>query len=320
MYIAFFTENQFTGKLARNQGGRTDANWIVGLDAEHFNFNQSKEIDSWFEFGFIIVPKKEPMKAINFFWENRNICEKWCWMQEGPANLYQDFPIETQLQFLGFLNEVDFIYCHNEQDVIYFKGIFPDKKVYTLPSLLIEDSIPAIPHENRSGSLISGNMCSWYGGMDSFIVAQFLGEQVFAPSMGRKLENEDGIVDLHHLPYMTWQQWFLELNKRKYGINLMPTFAAGSFSLACARLKIPCLGWGRNDDKSPEGCDAQRLLFPELTIPKGNMQEALRVAKHLKENKLFYDHVSEYAFKAYNEIYSEKIFITKLTKELKDEH
>lgn len=309
--IAFFTENNFTGKLQRTQGGRIDLNWLIGLNAVHYPFN-NPNTDSFNEVGFIIVPKKNPEKAFNFYWENMNLCERWCVMQEGPATFFQDFSVENQIAYLGFLSELDFIFAHNEQDRLYFKGIFPEKEVHCLPSLLIEDSIPSIPYENRSGSLISGNMTTWYGGMDSFVVGSILGEQVYAPSMGRKQEGEELIHGLIHLPYMNWQEWFLQLNKRKYGVNLMRTFAAGSFSLACARLKVPCLGWGRNDDKSPEGTDTQRLLFPELTVPTGNMVEMIRVAKHLRDNKLFYDHVSEYAFKTYDEIYSEKIFISKI--------
>lgn len=316
--IAFFTENNFTGKLQRNQGGRLDLNWLIGLNATHYPFT-NPNFDSFNHYGFIIVPKKNPEKAFNFFWENQNICEKWCVMQEGNHQIWQDFSVENQIAYLSFLSEIDFIFAHNEQDRLYFKGLFPEKEVHCLPALLIEESIPSIPYEDRSGSMISGNMTTWYGGMDSFIVGQILGEQVYAPSMGRRQPNEERIEGLIHLPYMNWQEWFLELNKRKYGVNLMRTFAAGSFSLACARLKVPCLGWGRNDDNelSPEGTDTQRLLFPELTVPTGNMVKMIQVAKHLRDNSLFYDHVVEYAAKAYDEIYSERIFINKMKDILK---
>jgi len=315
MNIAFFTENPFYGKLQRNQGGRTDANWFIALDATHVSFNHSP--DTSFEVGIIIVPKKNPERAFAYYEKYRNKCRKWCAMQEGNHQLWQDFPVETQISYLNFLNELDIIFCHNESDQFYFQGLFPEKQVEVFSSVLIEESMPQIPHENRSGSIISGNMCSWYGGMDSFIVGQILGEQVYAPSMGRKQSGEDAIEQIKYLPYLAWQDWFLELNKRKYGINMMRTFAAGSFSLACARLGIPCIGWGRNDIKSPEGMDTQRLLFPELTVPTGNMVQAIGVANHLKENQLFYDHCSQYAKKAYDELFSEKIFIDKFINILK---
>lgn len=315
MNIGFFTENPFYGKLNRNQGGRTDANWLIGLNATNIGFNFEPKEN--YDVGIIIVPKKNPVKAFEYIAKWSHVCKKWCYLQEGPSNLYQDWPIEVQIGYLNMLTQITIIFCHNEQDKLYFEGLIPNQRVEVFPSLLIEDSIPEIPYEDRLHSMISGNMVSWYGGMDSFIVGRNLGDLVYCPSMGRKQDGEERIEGLVHLPYLNWQEWFLELNKRKYGVNLMRTFAAGSFSLACARLGIPCLGWGRNDEKSPEGIDAQRLLFPELTVPTGNMKEAIRVAKHLKENELFYDHCSNYAKVKYNEIYSEEIFITKIMEILK---
>lgn len=310
MNIAFFTENPFIGKLARNQGGRTDMNWIISLDAEHYSFQHSPE--EKFDLGIIIVPKKSPQQAFDYFERFSHSCNIWASMQEGPFYGFQDYEVSDQLNYLNLLSQMNLLLCHNEPDKPYFEGLFPEKRVETFPPVLIEDSIPVIPHENRFGSMISGNMVSWYGGLDSFIVGQILSDLVYAPSMGRKQLNEESIAGLVHLPYLSWQNWLLELNKRKYGVNLMRTFAAGSFSLACARLGIPCIGWGRVDETNPEGNDCQRLCFPELTVPTGNMKKAIQAAKHLKENSLFYDHCSQYAVKKYNEIYPEKIFIDKI--------
>lgn len=302
MKIAFFTENNFYGKLTRTQGGRTDSNWLIALDATNIYFGfEPKEI---YDLGIIIVPKKNPNRAVDFFHKHRTSCKRWSVMQEGPSNYFQDFSIEDQFQYLLMLNEMDLILCHNEIDRLYFKGLFHKHKVEILPSLLIEDSVPKIPYEKRLHSIISGNMCSWYGGMDSFIVGQNLSEIVYVPSMGRKREGEEHIQNLVHLPYMNWQDWFLELNKRRYGVNLMRTFAAGSFSLACARLKIPCIGW--------KGLDTQEKLFPELTFPVGNMIKATDIAGHLRENEQFYQHCAEYAFKKYTELYSEEAFLTNI--------
>lgn len=208
MKIAFFTENPFYGKLTRTQGGRTDGNWLIALNATNIGFNfEPKER---FDVGIIIVPKKNPNKAFEFFRSHRSCCQKWAVMQEGPNWLWQDFDLPDQFNYLSLLDQVDLIFCHNEQDQLYFQGLFPNQRVETFPSVLIEDSIPEIPYENRSHSIISGNMCSWYGGMDSLIVGQILSDLVYAPSMGRKVSGEDLIGGLVHLPYLTWQQWFLE--------------------------------------------------------------------------------------------------------------
>lgn len=315
MKICFYTESNHWSTPPIESCGRTDVNWMFALKADHCPLSQMpgpKEYD----LGIILVPKKNPQLAFEGFERSKLKCNRWVSMQEGPAWFYQDFSIEDQMSYLNLLSQVDIIFCHNEQDKLYFDGLFPDKNVSVFQSLLIEESLPAIPHENRSGSIISGNMCSWYGGMDSFIVGRILSEQVYAPSMGRKVQGEEQIEGLTHLPYMNWQQWFLELNKRKYGVNLMRTFAAGSFSLACARLKIPCIGWGRVDENNPEGTDTQRLLFPQLTVPTGNMKEATRLANHLKESLLFYEHCAEYAHQKYWEIYSEEIFMEKFTESI----
>lgn len=302
MNIAFFTENPFYGKLTRTQGGRTDANWLIALNATNIGFNFEPKEN--YDVGIIIVPKKDPNKAFEFFRNYHSCCQKWAVMQEGPNWMWQDYELPKQFEYLTLLDQVDLIFCHNEQDQSYFQGLFPNQRVETFPSVLIEDSIPEIPYENRSGSIISGNMCSWYGGMDSFIVGQILSDLVYAPSMGRKVQGEELIQGLTHLPYLTWQQWFLELNKRKYGVNLMRTFAAGSFSLACARLKIPCIGF--------KPLDPQRICFPELTVDVADMKSAIKISKHLNSNSLFYNHCAEAAYKNYMENFHESIFIKKI--------
>jgi hypothetical protein len=319
MNIAFFSEiGQSTGiKFPSDYNNmRTDVAWAVALNATVYSFSPIEFPD--IDLGIMICPKKSPEKCFQFFERFKGKC-LFANIQEGPQYGFQDYDMVDQIKYLRLLNEMDIIFCHNEQDKLYFEGLFPDQQVETFPSLLIEGSLPRIPHEDRVGSMISGNMSSWYGGMDSFIVGQILSPgEVYAPSMGRRIANEEQLEGLTHLPYMNWQSWFLELNKRKYGVNLMRTFAAGSFSLACARLKIPCIGWGRVNENNPEGCDTMRFLFPELTIPTGNMKAASLTANHLKENQLFYDHCAEYAFAKYNEIYREEIFINKFNEIIKN--
>jgi len=302
--IAFFTENNFKGKVSRDQAGRTDTSWMVALDAAHFPLNQENFLS--FDLGIIIVPKKNSLQAFYFFEKHRKICKKWAVMQEADQISWQRFSITDQINYLNLLNEVDLLLVHNEIDLVYFKGLIPHKNVAVFPSLMIEDSIPVEakkPPQKRSSCIIGGTWTDWYSGQDSFMIAQEFGESIYAPSMGRKQPEEDAIEGLKYLPYMNWSEWMLTINQCKYGVHLMRTFAAGTFPLNLARLKIPCLGWN--------GTDTQKILFPELSPPEGDMVQARKIAKHLKENQLFYDHCAEYAFAKYNEIYSEKIFIEK---------
>jgi hypothetical protein len=224
-------------------------------------------------------------------------------MQEANHSFWQNGTVAEQVEYLNFVHECDMIFCHNERDNLYYEGLFPGKKVEVLQSLMIEDAMPKniTSTEQRSGCMIGGNWTEWYSGQDSFFIAQEFGEQIYAPSMGRKQEGEDGIEDINYLPYLNWTQWIEELSKRKYGVHLMRTYAAGTFSLNCARLGIPCLGW--------DYMDTQTKCFPELSFQEGDMKAARKVAAHLRDNKQFYDHCSEYAKKVYAETFTERAFL-----------
>ena len=310
MRIAFFTEGPTGIKYPENYVNmRTDVAWQVSLDAVSLNHNthlQSYTKFDNFDLGIIIVPKKEPKIAMECFRENRQYCNKWAVMQEGPHEYYQDWPIETQIQYIDLLNSVDMLFCHNEYDFKYYAGLFPNKHVNILPTLMIDDAIPKnrlVDPVNRNGVMIGGNWCSWYSGQDSNFIASLFNEKVFAPSMGRKPKDEDQIFGIEHIAYRNWAEWIVILSQVKYAVHLMRTYAAGTFALNCAYLGIPCIGY--------ENLDTQRICFPELTLREGDLKRAAEVAKNLKNNKLFYDHVSAYAKKAWRDHYHESVFKNK---------
>ncbi len=169
---------------------------------------------------------------------------------------------------------------------------------------MIEDAIPVEAKKvplNRTSCVIGGNFCSWYSGMDSFMIAQEFGEKIYVPSMGRKVEGEENIEGLNHLPYMNWSQWMVNLNQFKYAVHLMRTFAAGTFSLNTARLKIPCIGWN--------SLDCQKICHPNLSFDEGDMVSARKAAKELKGNPQFYEHCAESAFKNYQDNFTEERFL-----------
>lgn len=314
MKIAFFTETGSTSNYfdRKSSNIRTDTAWKIALNAVDFNlYSDPMEI---YDLGIFIIPKK--CEDGNFdlgIWREhfdqriKMKLKKVAVMQEGPSHYYQDYRIPTQIQFLQFLNDADLIFCHNEFDIRYYKGLFPDKTVSVLQSLMIEDSIPVLAKkvaQDRIGTIIGGNWVSWYSGQDSYFIAREFREKIFAPSMGRKQEYEDYLEDIHYLPYMNWSQWMVELGKKKYAVHLMRTWAAGTFALNCAYLGIPCIGYNQ--------LDSQRICFPELSVDLGDLEKARKIAKHLKENDLFYDHCSEYAKKAYYDNFREEIFMNKV--------
>ena len=310
MKIAFFTEGVSGIRFPRNFFNmRTDVAWQVALNSDNYNHN-SRLTDNY-DIGIIIISKQYPKEGIDCFYVNRDRCKKWTVMQEGPQELWQDWPnLADQICYLNLLTELDFILCHNEIDVKYYRGLTGKDNVFVMPSLMIEDSIPKdlTREENRSDIMIGGNWTSWYSGQDSLIVAQHIAEdtdnKIYAVSMGRKHKSENLINSINYIKYMGWQLWMQELSKRKYAIHLMRTYAAGTFALNCAYLGIPCIGY--------KSLDTQRNCFPELSVQEGDLDQAIKTAKHLKENEMFYRHVCEYAKKAYADNFSEKKFIAKM--------
>jgi hypothetical protein len=153
-------------------------------------------------------------------------------------------------------------------------------------------------------------MVRWYGGFDSYIVAQEFDMPIVAPSMGRKIDREDE-MDINHLPYMTWVDWMNNLSQYHVGVHLMPTHAAGTFALNCAFHGIPCIGYG--------GLDTQEELHPQLTVGDGDLQSAKLSANSLSNNYDFYRECSLEARNNYvKSMYNEKNFVPYITNILEE--
>jgi hypothetical protein len=232
----------------------------------------------------------------------RACCNQLTYMQEGPNWYFQDYEIEQQIWFYNMLMEMDFLCVHNKMDKKYYEGI-TNKECRLMPTLMIEDLIKDMPAVERSGVMIGGNFCSWYGGFDSYMVAQEFDCPITIPSMGRRIQGEEHMDNLTHLPYMDWAKWIHTLNKFKYGIHLMRTHAAGTFALNCAYLGIPCIGF--------EGLDTQDLCHPDCTVGLGDITKAKQIAKKLRIDEEFYLYCSNIAKKNYNKYFTEEIFLTK---------
>jgi len=302
--IAWFTEGGWEGKVPRNHPNmRNDMAWMHTLDVAHHPIVHLPSIeDNKYDIGIITIPKTniEQLMQVDIIKELKRVCKKVGTMQEGPHWYFQDYPLHQQIWFYNTLMEMDVIFAHNQIDVNYYKGLTGKENVFQNKSLMIEDEIT--PHivnpDARDGVIIGGNMVRWYGGFDSYIVAQEFGENIFAPSMGRKIENEEQMEDLTHLDYMNWLDWVNNLSRFKYGVHLMTTHAAGTFALNCAYHGIPCIGY--------KGLDTQELCFPHLSVDIGDLKRAKQLANRLKTDKKFYDDCSKISKKRYNECFSEK--------------
>jgi hypothetical protein len=298
MKIAFFTEMGFTGKIPRtHENMRTEFAWMCALNAMHYPINSAHQIsyENKIDLGIIIIPKKNP----NFDIKNlKSICSKIAVMQEGPHWYFQDYDLSKQIWYYNTLVDSDIIFTHNYSDKNYYEGLTGHKDVRVMESLMIEDAVGELKEVKRDGVIIGGNFVNWYGGFDSYIVAQEIADTIYAPSMGRKQSGEEELVT--HLPYMNWKQWIHKLNEFEIGIHLMRTHAAGTFALNCAYLGIPCIGY--------KGLDTQELCHPDLTVEIGNLKGAKNLAKELRDNQEFYVYCSQISKQKYKEHYSENNF------------
>lgn len=295
MKIAFFSEMSFHGKISRtHENMRTEFAWMCALDADHYHI---KDIPiNQYDLGIIIIPKKNPDFNIE---DLRISCKKIAVMQEGPNWYWQDYDLEKQIWYFNTLVSSDIIFTHNELDRKYYHGLTGHPDVRILPSLMIEDSIGELEQIDRTGVIIGGNFVSWYGGFDSFIIAQeFDTGKVFAPSMGRKQLLEEQVIT--HLPYMNWRDWIHKLNTFKYAVHLMRTHAAGTFALNCSYLGIPCIGY--------QGLDTQEKLHPDLTVEIGDLESAKKIAQRLRKDDKFYLYCSSNTKENYKQLFHESNF------------
>ena len=297
MTVAFFTEMNFEGKIPRtHKNMRTEFAWMVALNATHYNLKSTPSEN--YDLGIVVNSKNNPE------WVNveglKLKCEKVAVMQEGPFWYFQDYPLAKQIHYFNNLTSADIIFSHNEVDAQYFKGLTNHKDVRVLRSLMIEDPISEITHpKSRSGVMIGGNMKSWYGGFDSFMLASSITNEIYSPKMGRREENEEEL-GITQLPYLEWDKWISELSKRKIGVHMMRTHAAGTFALNCSYLGIPCIGY--------DGLDTQRILHPNLTVKDGDLDSARKLISRLDSDKDFYTLCSETTLAMYNEHYHESKF------------
>ena len=324
MKIAFITEMRFEGKVSSNHPNmRTEFAWMHALNADHFYRDNISNIKNY-DHVFVIIPKgklslsaegikigDQPNPVSDLLNSNiiKNLKEynkKVHYMQEGPSWWFNDYSIIDQFNFYNSLADCDSIFAHNEHDSKFYKGLFPTKEVNVMPTLLIEDSLKYITPKPEEKVIIGGNFARWYGGFQSYMVADEFNVEKWTQDSHAKRENEGDITDLNHLPRVLWLDWMKTLSTFKYAIHLMPTIAAGTFSLNCAYFGIPCIG--------NEKVDTQRICHPDLAVDVDDVEKARILARRLKEDKDFYGVCSETSKMMYQEIYTLDKYKEKLNK------
>ena len=313
MKIAFLTEMGFEGKVPNNHPNmRTEFAWMHALNADHYSIynNQSVCKVTNYDAVFIIFPKgKVYLNAVGSKLSNEinavtpllsvDLCailrsqgnKKIYYIQEGPHWLWNDYEIIDQIGFYNFVASCDGIYAHNESDIKYYRGMFPHVETKVMPTLMIESLLPNINSDPQDKVIIGGNFARWYGGFESYIVASEFNMPIWAQTSHATREHEGQMDGLHHLPRLMWIDWMKELSKFKYAIHLMPTVAAGTFSLNCAYFGIPTIG---NIE-----VDTQRICHPNLSVDVYDVEKARIMAKQLKNDYDFYIQCSLEAKNAY---------------------
>ena len=298
MKVIFFSENQIYGKVPRDfENARTEFGWSIMLNADWCPLNDiPKELD--YDLGIVIIPKNNPKVDIDFF---KEFCKNVAVMQEGPHWYFQDYSIDKQIHYINSLREADWVYCHNNSDIKYYKGL-GCKDVRVMRSMMIPEGLDSQSASlYKEGILLGGNFVSWYGGMDSYLVASEVDEQKYGVSMGRKQEQEDQIDDIKYLPYMSWRDWINHIGQYRVGVHLMRTHAAGTFSMNMSWHGTPVIGY--------KGLDTQDLLHPQTTVQVGDLVGARNIMRKLTENEDFYQECSEQTKRRFGHYYSEEAWL-----------
>tara|TARA_Y100000385_G_C13099128_1_gene643317 strand:- start:2723 stop:3718 length:996 start_codon:yes stop_codon:yes gene_type:complete len=324
MKIAFISEMNFNGKIpADHRNMRTEFAWMHALNADHYSISQAAGGGVLkYEHVFIIFPKGKlnlsaegskignqtnpvsELLAYDIVGRLKQTNQNVYYLQEGPSWWFNDYSVVDQINFYNLLASVDRIFAHNEYDVKFYKGLVPGKPVETMPTLMIEDLIGDIEGQKQTKAFIGGNFARWYGGFQSYLVAQEFDVPIWAQSSHAKRENEDQVESLAHIGRVDWVDWINKLSEFKYAVHLMPTIAAGTFSLNCAYLGIPCIG--------NEKVDTQRICHPELSVDVEDVEEARNLAALLKEDEAFYNECSEEAKRKYSLYYGQDKFLKKM--------
>lgn len=303
MKVAFLTEMGFTGKIPNTfRNMRTEFAWMVHYNADHFNIRNLKDVVGYDEV-FIIFPKgrvylsAEGSKIINGENPISDLLEielvkilksqgnkQVNYVQEGPHWWFNDYEIIDQIRFYNFVNNCDTIYAHNQSDVPYYEGMFPQSNVKVMPTMMINSLIESIAPAPADKVIIGGNFSRWYGGFESYVVAREFNLPIWVQTSHSKRDNEDAVDGLNHLPRLEWLDWMKVLSTFKYAVHLMPTVAAGTFPLNCAALGIPCIG--------NEEVDTQRVCHPDLSVDVNNVKRARELTVRLREDVDFYNECS----------------------------
>ena len=233
--------------------------------------------------------------------------------QDGEIGWWNQVDTRLQAWWYNQLMASDGILVPNSTDVSFYKGLFPDKKIKVIRSVMTDEGLDKTkfkPKEDRT--IITGPLTREYNGFPQLLLAHNLDMPVDIPPMGQGRMPKDSWemannLGVNYLEYMTWIDWMYNLSRYKVGYMMSIATASGSFALNCAYFGIPCIG-----DKR---ADTQRILFPDLAIDVYDNEKALELTLKLKNDLNFYNEVSNKS----KELYKNEFTKEKMIKLLQDE-
>jgi hypothetical protein len=168
---------------------------------------------------------------------------------------------------------------------------------------MIEELIKDIQPIKENKTIIGGNFARWYGGFESYIIADSFECDIWAQTSHVTRIGEDSVDGIKHFPRLIWVDWMKNLSTFKYAVHMMPTVAAGTFALNCAYFGIPCIGNNK--------VDTQQLCHPTLSIDVEDIDSARRLANALKD-PIFYKRCSDLAKEQYYTLYSQEVWTNRM--------
>lgn len=306
MKRAFLTELSFTGKVPLNHTNlRTEFAWMILADATHHNIYDYASIKEYDEI-YVIIPKgtfnlnvvgaklsDSPNTISNllsqpFISTLRSNNSRVYIIQEGPVWMHSDWPTVDQVNWHTNILASNGILCHNISDKSYWRGLVCDTiPVVPIPTVMIDGLTFSKSPIKRHGVLVGGNLSRWYGGYASLVVANEFDTEIWIPDSHSRQIDEDVISGIHHLPRMEWMDWMNTIQDFTVAIHLMPTIAAGSFSLNTGYWGIPTIG--------NKYMDTQRILFPDLSIHPEDLVSGITLARKLHRDAGFLAYCSDWA-------------------------
>ena len=224
--------------------------------------------------------------------------------QDGEIGWWNQVDTRLQAWWYNQLRAASGILVPNSTDVSFYKGLFPDKEIKVIRSVMTDEGLDKSkfkPKENRT--LITGPLTREYNGFSQLLLAHNLDMPVDIPPMGESRMPKDSWemapnLGVNYLQYMSWAEWMYNLSRYKVGYMMSAATASGSFALNCAYLGIPCIG-----DKR---ADTQSILFPDLAVDVFDNEKALKLTFKLKNDLDFYLEVSNKAKELYKKEFTKE--------------